>query len=167
MTFYVATSGSDDITDEQAQDRSTPFQTINRALFVARAGDTIIVGDGTYTEDLFLDNSGTAEADITLQSENQHGAVIEGFIHGRDVSYITVDGFDVSNPEPANEFITEGIIFYDSHHITVRNNFSHDSFGGGINFGQSDSILIEGNIVSGNGHSVSYTHLTLPTIYSV
>ena len=148
VTYYVSNSGSDINSDEQAQDRSTPFQTIARALFVARAGDTVIVADGTYNEEIFLENNGTAEADITLRAENEHGARILGFIHGRDVSYITIDGFDITN---SNEgAISQGIVFFSSHHITISNNLARDSFGGGISFNQSDSILIEGNTVSGN-----------------
>lgn len=147
-TFYVSTNGSNEVSDEQAQDRSTPFQTIARALFVAEPGDTVIVADGTYNEEIFLENSGTADAEITLRAENEHGARILGFIHGRDVSYITVDGFDITN---SNEgAISQGIVFFSSHHITVSNNLARDSFGGGISFNQSDSILIEGNTVHGN-----------------
>ena len=71
-----------------------------------------------------------------------------GFIHGRDVSYITVDGFDVTNSN--DDVITQGIVFFESHHITISNNLVRDSFGGGISFNQSDSILIEGNTTSGN-----------------
>ena len=148
-TFYVSLDGSDDFSLEQAQDRSTPFQTIGRALFEARAGDTVIVADGTYTEEIFLDHSGTAEQDIVLRAENQQGVRLLGFIHGRDVSYITVDGFDVTNSNDGS--ISQGIVFYSSHHITVSNNLVRDSFGGGISFNQSDSILIEGNTVHGNG----------------
>ena len=148
-TFYVSLNGSDDFSLEQAQDRSTPWQSIGRALFTARAGDTVIVADGTYTEEIFLDHSGTVDADITLRAENEHGARILGFIHGRDVSYITVDGFDITNSR--EDDIAQGIVFYSSHHITVSNNLARDSFGGGISFNQSDSILIEGNTVHGNG----------------
>ena len=148
VTYYVSPNGSDDFSDEQAQDRSTPFQTISRAVLVARAGDTIIVADGTYNEEIFLNHSGTAEQDIVLRAESQHGAHIFGFIHGRDVSYITVEGFDVTNSNSG--VISQSFVFYSSHHITIRNNQARDSFGGGIAFNQSDSILIEGNTTFGN-----------------
>lgn len=149
-TFYVSADGSDNVSIEQAQNRATPWQTIGRAIFEAQAGDTIIVGDGIYNEEIFLNESGTEGAEITLRSENLHGAQIVGFIHGRDVSYITIDGLDVTNPEPGDISIAQGIVFYDAHHITISNNFVHDSFGGGIAFNQSDSLLIEGNTVQGN-----------------
>src|SRR5438093_6589152 len=55
-TYYVATSGSDSNTCRQAQDRSTPKQTINAALDClgtaagAGAGHTVEVAPGTYAE---------------------------------------------------------------------------------------------------------------------
>lgn len=148
VTFYVSPQGNDGFDEFQSQDRSTPWRTIQRALDAARAGDTVIVADGTYNERIFLNHSGTPGQDIILRAENQHGARVIGFIHGRDVSYITVEGFDVTNPNGG--LISQGIVFYSSHHITIRNNLARDSFGGGINFNQSDSILIEGNTVHGN-----------------
>ena len=148
VTYYVSVDGFDGFSLEQAQDPSTPWRSIGRAVFSARAGDTVIVADGTYTEGVFLDNSGTADQEIILRAENRQGVRLEGFIHGRDVSYVTVDGFDVTNSNDGS--ISQGIVFYSSHHITVRNNLVRDSFGGGISFNQSDSILIEGNTVHGN-----------------
>ena len=148
VTFYVSPQGNDGFDEFQSQDRSTPWKTIQRALDAARAGDTVIVADGTYNERIFLNHSGTPGQDIILRAENQHGARVIGFIHGRDVSYITVEGFDVTNPNGG--LISQGIVFYSSHHISIRNNLARDSFGGGINFNQSDSILIEGNTVHGN-----------------
>ena len=148
VTYFVSPNGSDNFDAEQAQDRATPFQSIQRAVDAARAGDTVIVLDGTYSEEVFLRHSGTAEQEITIEAENPQGVRLLGFIHGRDVSYITVDGFDVTN---SNEnVITQGIVFFESHHITISNNLVRDSFGGGIAFNQSDSILIEGNTTSGN-----------------
>lgn len=150
VTYFVAPGGFDGFDASQSQNRSTPWRTIQRALDAARAGDTIIVADGTYNEEIFLRHSGRPGQEITLRAENQHGARVQGFIHGRDVSYVTIEGFDVTNPNPSDINIAQGIVFYSSHHITIRNNLVHDSFGGGINFNQSDSILIEGNTVFRN-----------------
>ena len=151
VTFFVAPDGSDDIDGAQAQNRDTPFQSISRAVAEAQAGQRIAVADGNYDEDIFLNNSGTADGEIVIEAENEQGAVLNGFFHGRNVSHITVDGFDISNPEPENPEIAQGVVFYESHNITVSDNVVHDSFGGGIAFNQSDSTLIEGNTVNGNG----------------
>ena len=148
VTYFVSPNGSDNFNEEQSQNRATPFQSIQRAVDAARAGDTVIVLDGTYNEEIFLRHSGNAGEEIVIRAENQEGARLLGFIHGRDVSYITIDGFDVTNSN--DDVITQGIVFFESHHITVSNNLVRDSFGGGIAFNQSDSILIEGNTTSGN-----------------
>jgi parallel beta-helix repeat protein len=147
-TYFVSRDGSDNFSAGQSQDRATPWQTIQRAVDAARAGDTIVVADGTYREEIFLRHSGNAGEEIILKAENQEGVRLLGFIHGRDVSHITVDGFDITNSN--EEVITQGIVFYESHHVTVSNNLVRDSFGGGIAFNQSDSILIEGNTTHGN-----------------
>jgi len=148
VTYFVSPSGSDDFNAEQSQDRSTPWRSIQRAVDAARAGDTVIVLDGTYVEEIFLGHNGNADADIVIRAENQEGVRLLGFIHGREVSYITVEGFDITNADDG--LITRGIVFFESHHITIRNNLVRDSFGGGIAADQSDSILIEGNTTSGN-----------------
>ena len=95
-----------------------------------------------------MGNSGNLGEDITLRAENQEGVRLLGFIHGREVSHITIEGFDVTNSN--EDVITQGIVFFESHHITIRDNLVRDSFGGGIAFNQSDSILIEGNTTEGN-----------------
>ena len=91
VTYFVSPNGSDGFNEEQAQDRATPFRSIQRAVDAARAGDTIIVLDGTYNEEIFLRHSGNAGEEIVIRAENQEGVRLLGFIHGRDVSYITID----------------------------------------------------------------------------
>ena len=148
VTYFVSPSGSDNFNEEQSQNRATPFQSIQRAVDAARAGDTVIVLDGTYREEIFLRHSGNLGEDITIRAENQEGARLLGFIHGREVNHITIDGFDITNSDDG--VITQGIVFFEAHHITISNNLVRDSYGGGISFNQSDSILIEGNTTSGN-----------------
>jgi len=148
VTYFVSTNGSDNFNEEQAQDRSTAFRTIQRAVDAAIAGDTIIVLDGTYSEEIFLRRSGNLGEEIVIRAENQEGARLLGFIHGRETNHIVIDGFDITNSDDG--VITQGIVFFDAHHITITNNLVRDSFGGGISFNGSDSILIEGNTTSGN-----------------
>jgi parallel beta-helix repeat protein len=148
VTYFVATNGSDSFDEGQSQDRSTPWRTIQRAVDAAQAGDTIIVADGTYNEEIFLKNDGNQGEDIVLRSENRQGARLLGFISGRGISHITVDGFDITNSRENGN--TKGIAFYESHHVTIKNNLVRDSFGGGISVDQSDWILIEGNTTHDN-----------------
>jgi hypothetical protein len=78
-TYYVATTGSDSSSGTQA----SPFATLQKAADVAKAGDTVLVADGDYTSSsetqlIRMANSGNANAWITFQSENPHGAKLNG-----------------------------------------------------------------------------------------
>ena len=93
-----------------------PFQTIQKAVNVAVAGDTIIVRDGTYTYDgngeksivTFSNNrTGNASNRITIRSQNKWGAIIDGqnnstgakfgFVIYAGSNYITIQDFDIKN----------------------------------------------------------------------
>lgn len=85
-TWYVDGSGSAD------------FTTIQAAVTAANAGDTIVVKDGTYTENVVVDKS------LTIQSEN--GTAMTTVIaadSARSVFYVSasgvvIDGFSVKGP---------------------------------------------------------------------
>ena len=57
---------------------SRPFTTIQRAIDLARAGDTVLVGPGFYRESLVLSQSGTASAPIVFRSAPFGAAVVDG-----------------------------------------------------------------------------------------
>ena len=73
-TWYVATTGS----DAAAGDISHPFKTIQKAVDVAQAGDTIYVRGGTYHERVRMKGSGTAGNPITLTNYNGETVIICG-----------------------------------------------------------------------------------------
>ena len=148
-TFYVARYGFNGRSKATAKDRSRPWRTIQHGVNQANAGDTIVVLNGTYYEQVFFNKSGFNGNSITLKSENREGAKIIGSIGGNDVSYINVDGFDVTNRR-LDAIQSKGITFNRCHHLVIRNNRVHDCRGGGISLDQSDSLLVEWNIVHAN-----------------
>ena len=104
-TLYVGTQGNDGNSGTAAQ----PFRTITRAYNAAKAGDTIFVKPGVYTDyssgwGLHLGKNGTASSPIVLRSQVRGGAVLDGhnasdrnvgiYIDG---SYNIVDGFEIRN----------------------------------------------------------------------
>jgi hypothetical protein len=104
-TLYVSTQGSDANPGTSAQ----PFRTIVQAYGLAKAGDSILVMPGVYTDytsgwGLHLGSSGTASSPIALRSQVRGGAVLDGQnVPDRNVgiyidgSYNIVDGFEIRN----------------------------------------------------------------------
>ena len=146
--LYVATNGNNQRSRAQAQNRSTPWRTIQRACNQARPGDEVVVLPGEYNQNVRIRKSGRANREITFRSERHHGARLLGSFSTEDQSYITITGFDVTNFSSTGQ--TKGIDFVRCHHVTVRTCRVRDCFGGGIGFDQSDWILCEWNIVHHN-----------------
>jgi hypothetical protein len=74
--------------------------TIQAALNVAKAGETITVKNGTYNETLTLKTTGTASQPITLKCETPLGCTVNSgsarslvTYDGRQIGYYIVDGF--------------------------------------------------------------------------
>ncbi len=147
-TLYVATNGNNQRSRGQARNRSTPWRTIQRAVDEANPGDEVVVLSGQYNEGVQIRRSGQPNRVILIRSESHEGARLIGHLATADQSYITIEGFDVSNFNASGQ--TKGIDFVRCHHVAVRNCRVHDCFGGGIGFDQSDWILCEWNIVHSN-----------------
>ena len=66
-TYYVATNGNNSNPGTQSQ----PFLTVQKGVDVAHAGDTVLVGPGTYAENVrTADNAGTSAAPIVINGQN-------------------------------------------------------------------------------------------------
>ena len=103
--FYVSTQGADANPGTATQ----PCRTITHAYSLARAGDTVHVMPGVYTDyvsgwGIHLGASGTAANPIVLKSETRGGAVIDGLnATDRNVgfyvdgNYNIIDGFEIRN----------------------------------------------------------------------
>ena len=144
QTYYVSPNGDNRRTNAQAQNRNTPFKSIQTALNRAQAGSTIIVLDGTY-----WGHFNFVRSNVTLKSERREGAFIVGSIYAFGRAYLTVDGFEISNRRP-DAPRSKGVAFFRCHNVTVRDCRVRDCRGGGIAFDQTDQILCEWNIVHRN-----------------
>ena len=144
QTYYVSPDGDNSRTNAQAQNRNTPFRSIQTALNRAATGSTVIVLDGTYWGHFNFVRSG-----VTLESDRREGAFIIGSIYGDDLNFLTVDGFELANRRP-DAPRSKGIAFNRCHNVTVRDCRVHDCRGGGIAIDQSDQILVEWNVVYRN-----------------
>jgi len=73
---------------------SSGIRTISQAIVKARAGDTILVSDGVYKEDVFV------KSGVYLKAQFIHGAIIDGDGRGTVVTLGTgagIEGFEIRN----------------------------------------------------------------------
>jgi hypothetical protein len=152
-TYYVSTTGSDSGDGSAAN----PFKTINYAVQKMVAGDTTYVKGGVYNEKLVhFQKSGTASAHIKLLAAPGEKPVIDfassggriWFLDGKpkdrkEVGYIDFEGFEILNAPTA-------IQFFNTHDVTIRNNYIHDIKGQGL-LGYGKNMLIDSNTLSGIG----------------
>lgn len=120
------------------------YSTIQDAVDAADLGDTVLVHDGTYVENVNIDES------ITLKAAST--PVIDGNKAGPCITIaadsVTVDGFELMNG-------TYGVASWGTDNSVISNNIIHDNLnvpgyaGCGILF-WSDSDDFDNNIISGN-----------------
>ena len=113
--FYVATNGNDANPGTESQ----PWRTIQKAANTLKAGQTVYVKQGTYKEQITVQNSGSADKWITFSSYPGQTATIDGTgismgnpvdgglfqIYGK--SYIKVTGFKIINSGYAGFYVTK------------------------------------------------------------
>jgi hypothetical protein len=107
-----------------------PFKTIQHAADLVKPGDTVVVQDGVYSGDsrnlVTLNRSGTAEAPITLRSENRWGAVLDGTnvehscLNVGSVSHVVVEGFEMRAAPWGGVWSDSG-----AKHVVIRHNHVH------------------------------------------
>ncbi len=73
-TYYVAPGGN----DANAGSPLAPFATLNKAVSVASAGDTVYLRGGTYVQMASITNSGTSAKPITISGYPGETAIIDG-----------------------------------------------------------------------------------------
>lgn len=124
--IYVSPEGND--ADNGTLDR--PFKTIQKALDIVKAGQTIYVREGSYSALNTFSSSGRKGKYITLRNypgehprltmSNKDGAIIS--IDGND--YIIIEGLEICDFTSA---VAYGILLdSDESHIIIRNNRIHD-----------------------------------------
>ena len=156
-TYYVsATDGDDTRTNTEAQDPDTPWKTIQHAIDDAISGDTIIVKDGIYEEnvDVTVDN-------LTLRSENGYGSTIVNASDQNDhvfevtADYVNISGFTVQNATGdwiAGIYLESGV-----DHCNISDNNAtgnhHGIYLNGIFWEHSGNNTLTNNTANSNTHS--------------
>jgi hypothetical protein len=132
--YYVSTNGSDD--NPGTSDK--PWKTVNYGVNkdIVKAGDTILVQPGTYTELITLGKSGNSESGyITLKANGNvtlrdpdpiNGGFREGVIQSAGKGYWNIEGFRIENSSWA------GISLRDANNIIIQNNHTYETGASGI-----------------------------------
>ena len=133
-----------------------PYCTIGAAVGQAVAGDIISVATGTYTEQVTITRSGTAEAPIAIAANL--GAIVKSGTYGFDlsgVSWITIDGFTVSNTT------SHAFRCVLCSNVSLINNATKFPGGNGISISNSSDLTLNGNVVEDSkSHGIEVTAST-------
>ena len=139
MTYYVSASGN----DAWGGTEGSPWRTIQHALDVVGAGDTVLVRDGTYSEYLQSVRSGGPGTPIVITSYPSETAMIDGAsVVGWNTGVtITHDHVHLVGLEVAN-WPSIGIWVEGSGYVEIRDCTVHDmEYGIGFAAGAHDFLL--------------------------
>ncbi len=102
ITYYVAQSES--ASDDNSGGLFAPFKTLEKAASVAKAGDTVIVREGTYRETLTPQNDGTATNPIVFKAAEGEEVILSAadevtskFVKYKDDIYTARVGWDLGD----------------------------------------------------------------------
>lgn len=145
--YYVSPSGKDDNPGTLEQ----PWQTIQKAADSLQAGETALIRQGTYAEQVMVHVSGAPGAPVMLAAYPGEQATIDGsgvqvgeyggLVEIIGVSHITFSGLRVTNSPAA------GILAEDCSHILIEKNYTYNTVSSGIGAWHCTDVIIEGNEV--------------------
>lgn len=145
--------------------KNKPFKTIAKALNTVKAGQTIWIREGTYTENIVFNKSGEEGNHITLRNYPNEvakidltGKTTEAVIDFNSKSYINVIGLELCNLTQQND-VVYGVLMRGGetnciiancniHNITAKSTSNGDAHGIkiiGLTEKTSENILVQGN----------------------
>jgi parallel beta-helix repeat protein len=132
---------------------SLGYSTIQDAIssFATYGGDTILVKNGTYQENIVLTKP------VTLISQNKDNTIIKGLDNGTAVTIaadnVTVSGFTIKNGDYSSATLGTGILLENVHNCTVTGNIITSNYIG-ILFENSTDNVFRNNEINGNSHNL-------------
>lgn len=150
-----------------------PWLTIQKALDTLTAGQTALVGAGTYTQSLVMDRSGTAAEPITVKAAPGEQPVIHASgTTSNDypvritagAAYFRLQGFVIENAPldgTVNVWVSDGQKDQPqaAHDIEILGNEIRDGKGTGMLVSpRTERVHVVGNSVHGNGFGTEHQH---------
>ena len=136
------------------------FGTIQVGIINARSGDTIIVRDGIYTENVKVDRC------LTMRSENgSESTIVQAANPDEHVFNVTADAdhLKISDFTIKGATNAAGISLSEACYCDISNNIALNN-GGGIYLNESEGNTIKGNDVSNNDCGILLDHSSSNTI---
>jgi len=124
-----------------------PYESIQYAINIAEAGDTIYVFGGTYNETLVINKNitlmGSIDSGNTIINKNDRNKYVVEI----KADYVTFERFNISDPYNYN---LVSLLYITSNNVVIQGNNFTDSKTWGIYLYGSDDNTIGGNLVFNN-----------------
>ncbi|MDX6152275.1 DUF1565 domain-containing protein [Marinococcus sp. PL1-022] len=152
--IFVSPSGS----DEQNGTIDAPYQSVQQAFDTAEAGDTIYLREGTYRENVKVNQQGEEQLPITIrpfEKENVHlkTAGEKPFFALEDTEYITIKKFTFHQENTASVIVSSGetraLQILDNRFLSSQKKEEEPGSAVHIASSEADSIH-EDTVISGN-----------------
>jgi hypothetical protein len=175
-TVYVEANGGSD--SDTGTSPSTAYATIQHAVDVARPGDRILVGPGTYGYVSIYGYRGDPTQWLSIESISNSVTPIIDVANdsgddGVDIqqsSYVGLYGFEVEGLQTSTNTNPSGVaVFRGSDHIYVWDNNIHDFPGGGVNCFYTPAVIYNGQSLPAGGWdlvNVSFNRIHETSKYS-
>jgi hypothetical protein len=145
--FYVSPAGD----DANPGTRERPWRTVGKAAATAVAGDTVLIGGGTYNERVVVANSGEPGRPITFRNYPGHHPVIDatgtgrgwGIVELRNRNHVRLIGLDVRNGGRGQC----GILTFECSNLEIRNCRTDNTGNSGIMVWQGTNVIVDHNEV--------------------
>lgn len=151
-TYYVDRDHPS-ASDGNPGSEASPWATIQHAADTVGAGDTVLVKQGTYPEQVTISCVGTAVQSVVFAAYPGHTVTVDGasvpleewagLLQMVNASYVTVRGFHVTNSGPWGT--NPGIQVDPGDHIVIENNHTSATASSGILIWSGDDIVVAGN----------------------
>ncbi len=175
--FYVATNGND---MANGISTNTAWKTIQHALDMTYAGDTIYVRGGIYKERIYFPHSGSSSNKITLTNYPNELPVLDGagfvvsngidaLVELESVSDIEISGFGIRNLSTSNQWhVPVGVYLHgSSENITFHNLQIHnienlyDNGGDAVSGADAHGLAVYGDQATGSIHNVEIKNVEI------